>query len=108
MFKDQIEAGASLLDEKIPDWVAMQDLEDLDLSDTCNCVVGQSQPDKAYIDTLMELFDVSDDQVALDKSMEYGFCIPDGYDYKEYPQLTQEWIAFIEERRAQKQVTNAE
>lgn len=40
VFRHQIEAGAKLLDEKVPGWVDMIDLEELDISDTCNCVVG--------------------------------------------------------------------
>jgi len=102
MFKDQIEAGAKLLDEKKPDWVDLMDLEELDLESTCNCVVGQSCPDKLYVKALESLFDMESDDWGdniIQKSREYGFSVED---WKKYPDLTEEWKAYIEERRSQK------
>jgi hypothetical protein len=103
MFRDQIEAGTALLDEKIgPAWLDRQNLSRFCLSDTRDCVVGQSQPDVDYIDTLMHLFQTDDDQEAINKAHIYGFAIsPDG-NYADYETLTEEWKAYIQERRSQK------
>ncbi len=101
MFKDQIEAGAKLLEDKIgPVWLERQDLEKLDLSDTCNCIVGQACPDKSYLWALMDLLEDRTDEV-IDTSIAYGFATEDG---RNYPELTQEWKHLITERREQKNV----
>ena len=97
-FRQQIEAGAKLLDEKVPGWVERQNLEKLDISDIDNCVVGQTFPDRPYTEALMELFDEDDEQSALHMSLQYGFCIPSDRTYEGYSQLTEEWIEYIEGR----------
>jgi hypothetical protein len=38
----RVEAGAAWLDERIPDWYTLIDLEELALLSTCNCVLGQT------------------------------------------------------------------
>jgi hypothetical protein len=101
MFTEQIKAGAKLLDEKKPDWLERQNLESLNLSDPCSCVVAQSCPDMHYVDALVELFEVDDDEEVdlFEMSSNHGFatdCIG------EYPQLTKGWKAYIQERRLQK------
>lgn len=100
-FKKQIEAGAKLLDKKIgPAWIEIIDLDRLDLSDSCNCVVGQACPDKGYVESLIDLFGEDSEEDGEDhlfnKSDSHGFATEN---YAEYPDLTLEWKAYIQERR---------
>ena len=100
MFKVQIKAGAKLLDKKLGIvWLERQDLEKLDLSETCNCVVGQAYPDRSYISAISDLFgidetDDNEDHLFIE-SEQHGFTTSD---YREYPTLTEEWKQFIQER----------
>lgn len=97
IFRKQIEAGAKLLDEKRPEWVDLIDLSDLDLGDTCNCVIGQVFFEKTYISALMDLFGEEDELKANDLSHDYGFATRSLQGFS-YETLTQEWIEYIEGR----------
>ena len=110
MFKDEIIAGANLLDEKLPEWEGRQDLEKLDLASPCNCVLGQSEDERDYWTTLRKLCPNAQSEVEIDKfSASHGFYINDfdeafvmsEQEVKTYNQLTQEWKQFITERRKQ-------
>lgn len=96
--KQEIENGAALLDKKAPGWRERINLELLDLNNMCRCVVGQSYPDRSYVEALMELLDEEDEQVALNMSHLYGFAIPPDGKYEDYIPLTQEWKGYIEGR----------
>jgi hypothetical protein len=108
MFTEQIKAGADLLEEKIgPVWLERQNLERLCLADPCNCVVAQACPDKGYIEALMDLFGVESedwDEDLFNKSDNCGFATGD---VREYPTLTDEWKAYIQDRRT-KQLSTIE
>jgi hypothetical protein len=69
--------------------------------DDCNCIVGQSYPDVSYFGALVELFgeDKEDDDIdhLFKASSKHGFATEE---WAEYPQLTQEWKAYIQDRRA--------
>lgn len=96
MFKKQIEAGASLLDEKVPGWESKIDLEELDLSDTYFCVIGQLFPHTRYVKVICEVFWSDLDQDTSQLSINHGFALDV---FSEYPALTKEWKQFIQERR---------
>ena len=97
MFREQIEAGAKLLDEKVPGWVDKIDLEELDLGDCSDCAIGQVFPDDDFSDALRDLLGIHSDEVH-NLSHQYGFCIPPGGNWGDYSQLTQEWIEYIDGR----------
>ena len=97
MFKDQIEAGAKLLDEKLPGWVEKQNLEELDLSNPYNCVVGQACPDQGYTSTICELLLPDEKLDTFDQTVNHGFATSHP---ETYPQLTKEWKAYITDRRS--------
>lgn len=100
-FKKQIETGAALLDVKIPNWVAKQDLEMLDISHACLCVVGQScgmRSSQDYWDRMMEWFPSQDQFQA---GYDHGFSV-EGCSDEDLAQLTDEWKAYITERMEQK------
>ncbi len=44
--------GAALLDEKLPGWADQIDLDSLEMSDTCLCVLGQIGKDRVNLDKL--------------------------------------------------------
>lgn len=39
--QERVERGAALLDERLPGWAQEIYVENLDLSDSCDCVLGQ-------------------------------------------------------------------
>lgn len=105
MFQEQIEKGAKLLDEKLPEWLEKQKLSKLNLRMPCNCILGQAYPEKNYSNALWDLFPGQYDQ--LQASIEHGFSInnkrerTDEEDTQEWRQLTNEWKSYIIERRKQ-------
>jgi hypothetical protein len=95
----QVARGAALLDEKLPGWDQRIDLDNLDLGNKCNCVLGQEFDDDdavgplefGYDAGLRELFAGDDD-----KAVDHGFLAAD---YEPHDQLTAEWRRVILARR---------
>jgi hypothetical protein len=54
-YKTAVKRGAKLLDEKEPGWRALVDVDELDMSSACNCVVGQVFSGVAYFKAIIEL-----------------------------------------------------
>ncbi len=98
MFKEQIEVGAKLLDEKLgPVWLERQNLEILDLGHACNCIIGQVYECKSGNDYCISLDTFFPDQDIFLASYDHGFSTPDD----DFEELTEEWKDYIEERREQ-------
>lgn len=104
MFENQIKAGMTLLDEKVPGWEKKIDFEELDLSETSFCIVGQVFPDRSYYDVMEDLFgiDIENDDHLFKKSDSCGFATSD---FRKYPELTEEWKQFIQDRRTKQEST---
>ncbi|HEX9502858.1 MAG TPA: hypothetical protein VF974_00865 [Patescibacteria group bacterium] len=111
MFRQQIEKGAALLDEKIPEWESRQKLGLLNMKSGSCCILGWSEDVQDYWITLKRLFLLAQDERELcEIAYEHGFNIKphdDRYGLTEegeryYASLTEEWKKFIEERRKQK------
>lgn len=89
---ERVAAGAAYLDRVMPGWWQRIDLERLDLSSTCNCVLGQefghfaAAPEDAYLN--------AGDAYAK------GFDIHFRDEFGSYEPLTAEWRRLIESRRA--------
>jgi hypothetical protein len=101
MFKDQIEAGAKLLDEKLGQgWEDRLDLEKLDLGDDCNCIVGQLYGN--FWKDAPRLFPEGSNVIKA--SISHGFNTDPVYDPDAddgiLHALTLEWKAYIQERRS--------
>jgi hypothetical protein len=94
--EERVAAGARWLDLHRPGWADRIDLDELDLSDPCACVLGQEYG--SYAEAPEELW-VEDDTCA--KS---GFNATRVRDYErievEFSALTDAWRRLIEQRRA--------
>lgn len=110
---DNVEAGARLLDERVPNWFLLINTETLHLSDMRHCVLGQLiaagaiddgrwEPDW---DSTREQYSRALDSLGLrwDTQYGYGFSIDttggedyDVFDPWEY--ATQAWVAEVERR----------
>lgn len=101
--EDRVARGAALLDEKVPGWVDLIDLDTLDLGSPCRCILGQTfadHPDADLtpftfgVDSIFKVGADADDIAA------YGFevYLDDLADY--YWSLTDEWTRVILARRA--------
>jgi hypothetical protein len=101
MFEERIKRGIALLNKKYRDvvddetpWMWYIKPDQLDLSDKCNCVLGQVFGD--YADGLYEL------GLQQDEAYFYGFSIP-AYELTEigitsgFAQLTEEWKEALQE-----------
>lgn len=86
----RIERGAALLDQNAPGWERTIDLDQLSLSSTSYCIVGQVYGD--YIDGLHVLNGDAEKRPAA-----YGFTT---WSTEQFEALTDKWRAFIEARRA--------
>jgi hypothetical protein len=93
---DRVQAGVDLLDREVPGWVGYVDLDSLDVTDECRCVLGQVFGGGArdgYSEGLDELDIVG-------RASVYGFCAADnagGYDDER--RLTAAWRNRIEARQ---------
>src|SRR5688572_15387979 len=88
-YKEQIQNGIKLLNEKVPNWRNVINLEELDLYSCTNCVLGQVYG--GYRSGLHEL------NLSKKSSEHYGFRVSDvdniDHSYAtDYEQLTQEWL----------------
>jgi hypothetical protein len=102
--RQEIEAGSALLDEKASGWIERINLELLDLSNTCDCVVGQLFPNISYLNALEVLFGKDSDEndvVAMSRGCGFSIdCYGLSFQKRDalYSQLTQEWKEYIRER----------
>ncbi len=78
-----VERGIEFLNENVPDWYKVIELESLDLLDGKACILGQLYGD--YYDALDDLFPNDDDEVMPE---ELGFRA--GH-YGNYELLTEAW-----------------
>lgn len=93
-----VAAGAALLDERIPQWWQRIDVGQLDLADSCRCVLGQLYP-------VMLPAELSYDRgrVALDLTPEtaqqMGFNIGDDTeDEPSFADLDEAWLRVVKQR----------
>jgi hypothetical protein len=97
---ERVAAGAEWLDVNRPGWVDRINLETLNLSSPCRCILGQELGD--YCEAPYELIGwPSDDDDERDDSraVELGFNIPSSWMEYDYEALTAEWRRYIEARR---------
>lgn len=108
---DTIEArvarGAALLDEKLPGWVDRINLDKLDLTCGCHCILGQTwdgngDVGEEYWLHAERLFD--DDSDLFVAPADHGFNAHDG-EGEEYAALAIEWRRLILARRAGAEVS---
>jgi hypothetical protein len=105
--EERVAAGVAWLDEHAPDWVGRIDLERLDLTSPCRCILGQTVGD--FWDVIKgggELFGGDEDQ-ALTAVRRLGFdaierdeddVAPNGGEFRA---LDAEWRRVILARRAE-------
>lgn len=104
MFEQQITAGMTLLDEKMPGWIARVNVDTLDLNDSTHCVVGQLTGDFSS-EQAMSAFDWATTDHKWREGQLLGFVLPgvvraSANDVESaYAQLTHEWREAIEKRR---------
>ncbi len=106
MFKSQIERGAKLLDEKLPDWFWRVNVQKLKLSWCQSCVVGQLFAAKCIYD-----FDIACGSLGLighsvtdpHSFADHGFSLPPPFKVG-WETLTAEWKQYILQRREAAQV----
>lgn len=91
MFETQIARGVEYLDQKEgPDWVERINLDTLELSSSCNCVIGQ-------------LYESFHGQFSTEEeASELGFCIPYNKPGIWYIDLTRAWKEKIKQLRAER------
>lgn len=107
-----VAAGAAWLDENEPGWEGRIDLADLDLANSCRCVLGQVMPEGDYLDALARLFRLSwGDEGTAGRADAWavvrGFNAPlrtlgigryDPNRWEAYAVLDELWIALVKER----------
>lgn len=100
------QAGAALLDKKIPNWVELIDLDSLEMSEPCSCVIGQIADKAVNLDApygahrYMGFNTLAHHLTGLDgfdELVDHGF---EADDYVEYNDLQTAWVELIEARRA--------
>jgi hypothetical protein len=89
--EERVRLGAAWLDANRPGWVDRIDLETLDLSTSCGCVLGQEFGD----------FDRAPDEVYR-RAPQHGFNVPSNQagTMRQYDNLTTAWRDYITARRA--------
>lgn len=102
----RVARGAALLDEKLPGWVDMIDLDRLDIRSPCRCVLGQTWHDKEsrapFFRHSAALFGEDDNQFS--NEIKHGFNGGDDERFgnvEEYDALTDEWRRVILARRGE-------
>jgi len=88
-----VERGAALLDERLPGWEDRIDLDKLDLSSTCNCVVGQlyRPTPRSHLGYTEGLYTLE-----IKNPSRFGF---ERWPTSRYSRLTEAWRRLIELRR---------
>ena len=109
---ERVEAGAALLDEKLPGWWREIDLEKLNLASRCNCVLGQlngatANTSFAYSAAAAALGVGYMDEIPLgfEAPSVRGFGSERNAQTGEYRALTAAWRDLITSRRAAAEVT---
>lgn len=95
--------GAAALDESIPGWHNLIDLDSLEMQDSCNCVVGQIAGRKLNLDENDWLFFEDALDEVFGERTNYYWARRHGFDATplvEYDELAAEWTRVILERRA--------
>lgn len=86
----RIERGATLLDEREPGWEQRIDLDRLDMSSTCDCVLGQLAPMPYGFGPMVRFLGIAGETARL------GFMT---WGPESYGRLTAKWRALIASRR---------
>lgn len=90
--EQRVANGVEWLDERWPEWVRAINLDDLDLADSCNCVLGQRRGD---FDEALDSEDMS-----LDDAVRNGFYAGHPSQNRDaYVALNAMWRRVIEARR---------
>lgn len=104
VFETLAPKGAALLDEKMPGWADKIDLDELQLNDQCNCVLGQVYG--GYDDGTAELFGYIFDDAREGDVPDWGTARAYGFDagfmngeFTGFGDLQKEWEYLIEQRR---------
>lgn len=100
--KERVAAGATFLDETVPNWVGRINTDKLNIRRTCDCVLGQLFGDYNTGTRELEIFDMGEE-----KTTELGFWGANGED-EEYDGLTRAWLLEIMDRRAAEELPAAE
>lgn len=115
---DHVNRGAALLDEHVPGWYDKIDIEQLEMSECANCVLGQVFADQVPEKELsqidyglwgyeigLEQLGLTDDEEDDNSDVRHGFDRFRGTetwdeDYmKDYDLLKQYWVEAVESRR---------
>jgi hypothetical protein len=94
------EAGAALLDKKIPNWVELIDLSSLEMSEPCSCIIGQIGEGKYNLDKGIGFNALAYQLTGVDgfdQLVDHGFEADDWVDYDD---LEEAWTKLILARRA--------
>lgn len=112
---ENVASGMDLLDEEYPGWEELIDLDTLDLSSDCGCILGQLYDDKAlqaegatfspYEYALFAL------EIAEDEEVELGFFAPGRWTGPDctldWTGLRDEWVRQIKARLAVRELVSA-
>lgn len=90
--EERVAAGAAWLDDRLPHWPLLVDLNRLDLSDSCACILGQTFGDYGRA-PIIGKGSMSREEYAT----ELGFQA--GSDWRDYDDLGVEWKRLILARR---------
>lgn len=97
-----VAAGAAWLDENEPGWEGRIDLAKLDLSNGCQCVLGQVTPERSYWYFLVR---ARPDQQTAWHADHDGWAVEHGFNApyllrctRAYIALDELWIALVKER----------
>jgi hypothetical protein len=100
----RVAAGAAWLDEHEPGWDQHIDLDRLDLSYGCNCILGQLESPNLLLAHQTEAYWVGRSRRGLsrERAAELGFATGDydRLDVGAYAALTAEWRRVLTARRA--------
>lgn len=121
MYEAEIQRGAAFLDEVVPNWMDIIDVDTLELSSPCKCICGQlgkhlllipclpviSWSTINYYIPFLNEFSPADlpreDNSVPDElfewSINHGFSLNDWTDFEGFSDLTQEWKHYIESRK---------
>lgn len=96
----RVEAGAAVMDSRVPGWADQIDLDRLDLSSNYRCVLGQTYG--SYTTGALKVFGVFNGSRA-EVSREHGFdahrALSQAEIDREFAALTEAWRKEIQERR---------
>jgi hypothetical protein len=92
--QERVQRGIELLDAKVPGWASRINLDNLQLSDCVECVLGQ----------LFGRFSKGADELGLDycssKIRDHGFDAQPSDATGDFQRLQKEWVRRIQERKA--------